>query len=118
MPAFRRTFQLLHKGRRNFLFWLTVMSICWHFNNSTIRSKMLLNVRTFKRYQAWLAFVHLGFTLNPRFMTVGLGDWSMRFIVLSFTRQNYSRRFLKTIGGSLWLLIVGKRIPQSQLLQQ
>lgn len=37
---------------------------------------MLLNVRTFKRYQAWLAFVHLGF-LCTRFMTVRLGDWSM-----------------------------------------
>ena len=71
---------MLHKGRLNFLFWLTVMSICLHFYNSTIRSKMLLNVRTFKRYEAWLAFVHLGFTLNPRFMTAGLGDWSMWFI--------------------------------------
>ena len=47
------------------------MSICWHFHNSTIRSKMLLNVRAFKRYQAWLAFVHLGFTLNPRFRSTG-----------------------------------------------
>ena len=32
---------------------------------------MLLNVRTFKRYQAWLVFVHLGFTLNPRFRSTG-----------------------------------------------
>ena len=61
------------------------MSICSHFHNSTIRSKMLLYFRTFKRDQAWLAFVHLGFTLNPRFRSTGswrLGEVTGRCVLL------------------------------------
>ena len=60
------------------MFWLTVMSICFRFHNSTIRSKMLLNARTFKRYQVWLAFVHLGLTLNRRFRSTG--SWRLGWV--------------------------------------